>query len=170
MRKKAFFFEKRESDVNAHDSRLEVGYGPLAIHYNKTRYEEENPSDELDVKRVYGLYHMSLGSQVEVDLGLGKLTMNGNSHNSRRSFTMPILIHASEYIGFELRPAWASNIEDYDASALFSWRYLSLKLGYRWLDRPNESLKSPYAGSPCDFDDQGNFSVQIHSQQVCIGI
>jgi hypothetical protein len=60
-----------DADTGATDVRAEAGYGPLAAHYNFTRYHERTPDDRLDLVRILGLYRMSLGSQVEVDLGLG---------------------------------------------------------------------------------------------------
>jgi hypothetical protein len=48
--------------------------------------------------------------------------------------------------GIELSPAWADGVSDYDIAVLLSQRYGSLKLGYRWLRSPNESLDGPYVG------------------------
>jgi hypothetical protein len=134
------------ADTGATDVRAEAGYGPLAAHYNFTRYREGAPDDRLDLVRVLGLYRMSLGSQVEVDLGLGSLTLRGDSTNSRFLCSLPVLVHPGGHWGIEFRPAWAERVSDYDLALLLTWRAASFKAGYRWVNSPHESLAGPYAG------------------------
>lgn len=135
-----------ESDVEALDVRAEAGFGPFGAHLDYTRYWEQAPADRLDLVRVLGLFRMSFGSTVEADLGCGVLTLNGDQPDSRFLLSLPVLIHPSPYWGVEFRPAWAARVSDYDLAALLTWRCASLKLGYRWVDSPNESLDGPYAG------------------------
>lgn len=144
-------YQNVESDVEALDWRLEGGYGPIGIHFDRTRYREDNPRDDLALTRVYGLYRMSFGSEVEVDIGLGTLMMDGEMHNDRFSLTLPLLIHPSESVGVEFRPAWATNVADYDLALLLGARWASLKLGWRWVRSPNSSLDGPYAGVSLHF-------------------
>ena len=144
-------YQSVESDIDAYDYRIECGYGPLAVHFNQTDYRESSPSDELELMRIYGMCRMSFGSKVELDLGLGALTLDGNETDTRFSVTTPVLIHPAERIGLELRPAWAENFSDYDVALLLGWRYGSAKVGYRWVMSPDESLDGPYVGVSIHF-------------------
>ncbi len=135
-----------ESDIDALDLRTEGGYGPVGAHLNLTRYSEDDPKDELSLMRALGLYRMSLGSCMEVDLGAGALWLDGERTTTRFLFSIPVLIHPSEHWGLEFRPAWAGGLSDYDIGALLSLQYASLKIGYRWVHSLNESLDGPYVG------------------------
>ena len=132
------------NDIQADDFFAEAGFGPLGIQYGQTDYQEVNPLDTLKITQCYGLYRMSLGSSCEMDLGVGQMTLDGDIHATQSAFTVPILVHPRHSrLGLEFHPAWTSTISDYDLAALYSWRYTSLKLGYRWVDSPNDSLKRP---------------------------
>ncbi len=139
------------SNIRAHDTRFELGFGPLAVHHNYTRFTESPENDKLELSRTYGLYRMSFGSYVEVDIGMGRLILEGNRRSSQFFTTLPILIHPSKTFGLEFKPAWTDNIRDYDLSLLASYRYLSLKFGYRWLKAGNTSLNGPYTGMSAHF-------------------
>ena len=139
-------YQAVESDVESLDVRGEVGYGPVGIHLDFTRYWEETPADDLNLIRVLGLYRMSLGPHVEADLGFGVLTVRGDETTSKFLFSLPIAVHPSKYWGMELRPAWADRISDYDVAVMLTRDFVSLKGGYRWVRSPNESLNGPYVG------------------------
>jgi hypothetical protein len=139
-------YQSIESDVEAVDARVELGYGPIGVHGNLTRYREREPHDNLSILRVYGAYRMSFGSYAEMDLGIGALTMMGDPAPTKLLLSVPFLFHPSEYVGIEFRPAWADRVSDYDLAALLSVKCVSLKLGYRWVCSPQESLNGPYVG------------------------
>ncbi len=115
-------YQHVESDIHALDARLELGYGPFAVSARNTHYKEDDPDDRLDVREIHLLYRMSFGNSVEVDLGVGQLTIDGKGKNSDISFSLPILFHPKEWLGIEFRPAWAhineNAIQDYDVSLL----------------------------------------------------
>lgn len=139
-----------EPDVSAYDFRLEGGYGPVALQTRFTRYEEEMPTDQLDMIQAHILYRGSIRDVAEVDMGVGGLTLNGAESNSGFSFTMPFLLHPWKFLGFEFRPAWAfvNNhvIQDYDLAALAGWSFIGCRVGYRWVRVGSASLDGPYAG------------------------
>lgn len=143
-------YQDVESDVTAADVRGEIGYGSLGIQARQTRYWEDEPKDGLTATQVHGLYRMSIGSKAELDLGIGSLFLEGDGSNSGVSFTAPVLIHPSDFFGFEFRPAWSSinenTINDYDAALLLGWRFASLRVGYRWFMTAHESLNGPQVG------------------------
>ena len=89
---------------------------------------------------------MTFGAHVEVGVAAGAVTINGDGSDSRFLFGVPVLILPAPAIGIELRPAWAEHIQDYDAALLLGWRFASVKIGYRWVESPHESLSGPYAG------------------------
>ena len=138
--------QKVQSDIEALGVRGEGGYGPVAVQVDFSRYWEQSPGDQLNLIRSAGLYRMSFSSHVEVDLGLGALTVQGDRTTSNLLFTLPVLVHPHENWGVEFRPAWSELYKDYDLALLLSHRYTSLKLGYRWVHSPDESLDGPYAG------------------------
>ncbi len=139
-------YQRVSSDIHALDVRAEGGYGPLGVQFELTRYREHAAGDDLDLQRILGVYRMSFGSYVETDLGFGALTVSGDQTTSSFLFSIPLLIHPSAHWGIELRPAWSDRVSDYDVAALLTWRYASLKAGYRWVRSPHESLDGPYVG------------------------
>lgn len=143
-------YQDVESDVEAYDYRIECGYGPVGAHVNLTHYREREPHDELDLTRVHGLYRMSFGNSVEMDLGLGAVFMSGDDLHSGFSFTFPLHVHPTRIAGMEFRPAWATvnggHIADYDLGLLLSYRNASLKIGHRWVKRTTQSLNGPHIG------------------------
>jgi len=93
---------------------------------------------------------MALSNELEIQLGLGQFSLEGDTKHSNTSFTLPILYHPTNWLGFEFRPAWTTingnSIADYDVSIITGWDYVSLKLGYRAIQSPNETLDGPYIG------------------------
>lgn len=139
-----------ESDVSAVEYRGEVGYGPLALAFQQTHYQEDNPADELDLFYGYAIYRMSFGSKLEVDAGCGVFAINGEEHHSGGSFMLGVLFYPIDNVGVEFRPTRGSisgsHTDTYDLSALFGMKHLSVKAGYRWVHSPREELNGPYAG------------------------
>ena len=137
-------------DISAYSLRAEGGYGSWGIQARNTRYKEKNPADKLDYFQIYGLYRMSFGNHVEMDLGLGSSTLKGKGRNSGISFTMPVLIHPNKLIGFELRPSWTdingSGVSDWDFGMDLNYRYTAVRIGYRWVHSRHEELSGPYVG------------------------
>lgn len=143
-------YQHVESDVEALDLRLQLGFGPLGFEINQTRYEEDEPPDRLDLYRLYGLWRMSYGERIEVDLGLGGIILDGQDRNSGVSATTPILIQPWDWLLVEFRPMWSnihgSQINEYELGLLLNWEWTALKAGYRWTHSPNESLDGPFVG------------------------
>jgi len=139
-------YQDIRSGGDAFDLRAEGGFGPAALQFDFTRYREHAPADRLDLTRLVAAYRMSFGSSIEADLGAGALWLDGEQTSSRFLFACAVLVHPVAWWGVELRPAWADGVSDYDVAALLTWRYTSLKAGYRWVASPHESLAGPYAG------------------------
>jgi len=131
-------------DIDAWDARVEAGYGPFAVEYDLLSLEEDT-GDELEVRRVCALYRMSFGKRVEVDLGIGSMTLEGADRHSEMAFTTPVLVWPTDRWGIEFRPAWArfegSTLQDYDLGFFVNWRGVGLKAGYRWLRSDNEDIR-----------------------------
>jgi hypothetical protein len=140
-------YERVESNLHAWDYRVEAGYGPLGVEFGQTRFTEEAPQDTMDFYRIHGLYRMSFGSFFEVDAGLGALTIAGNNRETQFSCALPVRVNLMNWAGLEFRPAWTKGVDDYDASLLLGWRYVSLKAGYRWVSAARGAhLDGPHAG------------------------
>ncbi len=143
-------FREVSSEIDSMDYRLELGYGAFAFRYEQSRYEEE-PDDELDLIRWQGVYRMSFSEKVELDVGLGQLTIDGNNSDSRFAFSLPLMLRPTELLGIEIRPSWSEDVTDYDVGILLSRHYVSLKAGYRWVTSRDVSLDGPYAGIAIHF-------------------
>ena len=146
-----FAYQDVEYDVSAWDYRFEGGYGPISAQFRWTSYDEKDPVDNLEVSEYHLMYRMSFSSQMEVDIGIGGMTVRGENENHGFSIAIPVLYHPSDYFGFEFRPVWSSvnetDIQDFDFSVLIGWRYVSFKAGYRWVRSPNVSLDGPQIGA-----------------------
>lgn len=148
-------FQDVRSDVTALDLRAEAGYGPLALEARKTRYTEKTPRDHMTLSRVHLLYRMSFSRHVEVGMGAGVLTLEGNERHSGVSFTLPVQVHALGPFGIHYRPVWGgiagAPMDDYTLGASYGGPYFSLSAGYRWVNAGEESLDGPCAGLSLHF-------------------
>lgn len=140
-----------ESDVEAIELMGELGWGPIGLRVGHSLYSEEEPDADLTVTTVTGNYRMSFGSNLEMDLGVGTLTLRGDEENTRSIFTTPVLWYPGRHFGFEYHPVWSTGIRRHDLSVLFRMDYVSLKLGYRWMVAPDESLNGPVVGASIRF-------------------
>ncbi len=154
-----------DSNLDARDLQLEVGYKALAFHGRHTRYTESNPKDYLDINQYYGLLRVAgiaLDDDFpiqswEMDIGGGVVQQKGNNEYSSGAFTFAMKINPTDWLGLEFRPAWyrpqERTIGDYDLSASVGWRYVRLRGGYRWLWLQGEGtwLDGPYAGISLSF-------------------
>jgi hypothetical protein len=138
-----------DSDVSGFDFRGEAGYGAFAVSARHTYYQEDDDSD-LALTQLYGLWRMSLGNRVELDLGLGSYFLDGNDEVSGFAMTLPLTISPNDYFSIELRPAWFELEEvtngDFEIAVLTGSRYVNFKLGYRWLTTETSTLDGPLAG------------------------
>lgn len=150
-----------ETNVDARDYYVQLGYEPFGLDVRHTRFTETNPTDHLDVYRFHallrlggaletGVFREGARSFYEIDVGLGYVQLDGNNRQGAVSFTLPILIYPSKHLGFEFRPAWAtineSKLADYDLSVHLLLKYVGIKAGYRWLKSPSMELSGPYLG------------------------
>jgi hypothetical protein len=139
-----------ESDIEAWDFRLQLGYGPLGFEANQTRYEEEDPPDRLDLTHLYALWRLSVTERIELDLGLGAVILEGDEQNAGFSGTTSVLIWPWDWLAVEFRPMWSaindSHLQEYELGVLVNARYVALKGGYRFTRSPNESLDGPFIG------------------------
>ena len=148
-------FQNVKPDITAIDGKVELGYGPFGFQFRRTHFKEKETRDRLDVDQYHGLFRISYKSYFELDFGIGELTLNGNDSNSGFSFTLPIKVQPTGWIGFYFLPAWSilngNTISDYDISVPFTRRFFSVQIGYRWLKSPHESLDGPYLGGSIHF-------------------
>lgn len=138
------------SDIDARDNGLEIGYGPYGFSCRHTKFTEENPSDELSLTQYHLLLRFSRTSSREFGLGIGSLVMHGNDDHSGLSITFPIKIYPSDSWGVRFKPtfSWINGnaIDEYDLSLAYTKRYASLQLGYRALVAKGKDLDGPYLG------------------------
>lgn len=150
--------QRIDSATEAWDLRIEAGEGALGIQGRLTRYREElggsSPAvSRLDFRQAHVLYRMS-GEFLEVDLGIGMLQMSGRDTHSALSFTVPVLIHPTPWLGLEYRPAWARiaihSVRDQELALMLGGPFASLRMGYRRVDTDGGStgavMQGPFMG------------------------
>jgi hypothetical protein len=144
-------YEIAEDDIDAFDTRVQAGFGPFAMEYGLTRFKEDASGDRLDFERICGLYRMSFGRCLEIDLGIGQLGLEGAGTTRETIYTTPILIYPKDWWGVEFRPAWAkfsgATLQDYDLGLCLNWRGAGLKVGYRWMLGDLKELSGAYIGA-----------------------
>ena len=143
-------YQNVESDVEAFDGAIEGGYGPVGIRYRRTHYREKDPDTELDLSQVHFLYRMSYTKSIELDIGLGAVTVDGVDRNSGFSFALPFRFYVGKLFGLSFRPSWGTindqSISDYDLGLSIGIRYVGVKGGYRWLKAGSATLNGPFFG------------------------
>jgi hypothetical protein len=144
------FYQDVESDIQAADVSGEIGYGPFAFQYRHTHYTQDRPDNDLDLSQILGLYRMSFTEYVEVDLGFGSMTLDGENRHSGFEFSVPVTIQPSPYLGGRFRPAWGymtpNTVKDFTLVLTGSLRFASLQAGYRWVSAGGVSLNGPVVG------------------------
>jgi hypothetical protein len=152
-----------DSDNDAIDVRLELGYKALGLQIRTTKYEDSQADLTQRVNQYYGLLRYGLQYRdlfpgvIELAFGLGVAMQSGDlSNDSSPALTFPIKYYPTNWLGVEFRPAWYEadyagivyNIGDYDLSASFGPRYVQFRAGYRWLwyNSIGQFNDGPYAG------------------------
>ena len=157
-----------DSDTDADDLRLELGYKMLAFHGRSTMYSNKALGQDLDMNQFYGVLRYGgyrsdfLPGTFEAGVGLGGSWIKledaiGSIDDSAVAFTLFAKYYPVEWFGVEFRPAWYTfdgvRIGDYDLSASVGFRYVQLRGGYRWLgfSGNSEDLNGLYAGLSTSF-------------------
>ncbi len=142
-------------DIDVLDYRAEIGYGPIALHYNRTEFEEEasgdDSSDSMTINRYHGVYRMTLTPNIELGVGLGLLQIDDDDIENEMSLYIPVLMHVSDHVNCEFQYGYTESIEDVDLALAYSPGFISLKLGYRMLMVSKSDLGGPYAGVALHF-------------------
>lgn len=144
-------YQEADGDVGAMHYRGEIGYGPLGLSFEKTRYNERRPRDAMDITRVHALYRMSLSNSVELDAGVGPVFLVGNGRHVGTSFTLPFRAHAASIpLGVEFQPTWSwlggPAVSEYLFTMVLRSSFTSLRAGYRIATVGEESLSGPVIG------------------------
>jgi len=155
-----------DSDIDASDVRIEIGYKVLAFHVRTTMYKDGFDGAELDINQYYGVLRYGgyrsdfLPGTFEFGTGFGAAQLkfedpDGSIDDSTFAWTIILKYYPVEWLGLELRPAWYSfdeNVGDYDLSASLGWRYVQFRGGYRWMSLKGDSWNDgPYAGVSVSF-------------------
>jgi hypothetical protein len=154
-------WQEIDSQTDAQDFRVEVGYKLVAFHGRTTRYDDG--SSTLDINQYYGVLRYGgyrpdfLPGTFEFGIGFGGAQIKGNSEDSSGALTIPLKYYPADWCGIEFRPAWYEwmdiSARDYDLSISFGQRFVQLRGGYRWLSFQGVDLDldGPYAGISISF-------------------
>jgi len=149
-----------DSEIDANDVRVEVGYKLVAFHARTTMFSDE--TDRTDFNQYYGVLRYGgyrpgfLPGTFEFSLGLG-VAQIGDDKDTSGALTIPLKYHPTDWFGIEFRPAWYRwkdlAVGDYDISASLGYRFVQLRGGYRWLgiEDVDIDLNGPYAGVSVSF-------------------
>ncbi len=156
-----------DSETDADDLRIELGYKMLAFHARTTMYSNDTLGQDLDINQFYGVLRYGgyrpgfLPGTFEAGLGLGVSQINfedalGTIDDSTIAFTLVGKYYPVQWFGVEFRPAWyrwdGAQVGDYDLSASVGYRFVQLRGGYRWLGfSGSEDLNGPYLGLSASF-------------------
>ncbi len=156
-----------DSDIDADDFRIELGYKLLAFHGRATQYKDQSDGFELDIEQYYGVVRYGgyrpdfLPGTFEAGIGLGMSRIKTNDSTigdeSGTALTFPLKYYPVQWFGVEFRPAWYTFVEkrvgDYDGSVSFGYRYLQIRGGYRWMTLQGSGTfnDGPYAGLSLSF-------------------
>ena len=156
-----------DSDTDANDVRVELGYKLLAFHGRSTMYSNKALGQDMAINQYYGVVRYGgyrpdfLPGTFEAGIGVGISQLKledsiGTLDESGMALTFPLKYYPVEWFGVEFRPAWytwlqGNRVGDYDLSASFGHRYVQVRAGYRWLITGDENLDGPYAGVSVSF-------------------
>lgn len=138
------------SDVQAFGYGFEVGQGILAADFRHSYYRDRLFDDTLHQFQYLALYRMSAHRRTQIDLAVGAMTLHGEDTRTAFSMGLPVRYWPSRNLGVEVRPVWGffsgGTLMDVDTGLLFRFEHSSLRLGYRWVERGDESLSGPRIG------------------------
>lgn len=138
-----------QSDVSAVDYGAEFSYAIFALHYRSTSLHEPSAIDDLQIKQASVLIR-GADKTFSIAFGVGAATISGQQQNTGSMYTIPIKSRVNNYLIFGFRPTLmiinGHLIQDYDVSGELLWRYAGVRLGYRYIDAGNNSLRGPYMG------------------------
>jgi hypothetical protein len=139
-------FSTIDKNINSYSLRTEVGFGPFGVGRYNTYFYDKSTKTNLNLKRTYGLYRMSIGDVIEIDFGIGQAAVEGEEENIYNYITLPILFHPTKEYGLEYRISSAQNIVEEDIALMKKFQYGSIKLGYRILEAGDKKLDGFYLG------------------------
>jgi len=147
----AYFSPGRKLD--AWEAALEAGRGPLALSLRNTWFDQPtlpNAEETETLTQAYAHLRMSYFGFISVDPGLGAMMLDGRGNQTAFAFTLPARIQIQEFAAFEIRSAWgnirSNDFRDLETSVSVGLPHASLRLGYRWLDGENESVRGSFVG------------------------
>ncbi len=140
-----FAFQRLSADITAHSNRFEGGYGPVALYLEDYAFSESSPASKLDIKRQMFLYRMA-GDQTEIDVGLGQTVIVGARRTVINAFSVRGRFRLGENFTVDFQPVWGDKMNDYELALHYGGQFGSLKVGYRTVNSPEESLGGPFAG------------------------
>jgi len=150
-----FGWQAVESDVQAFDSALEIGYGPIAARGRITHYREDDPDDTLDLSSILGLWRIPVSQEMELDVGIGGAVLEGDERQSGVNISLALRAWVpNRYIGFEYRGEFidiGDGLNSNDFSVLLHVKWVALRAGYRWVHTTHDSLDGPFAGASLTF-------------------
>ena len=132
------------------DFGVELGYGPISAAYQKSRFMESAPKDKLTWSSTFLNYRASILDHLQIDLGYGKFSLDGNDSTSEMGERFGIGWSQQNGMGFEYEIGTTHGdelkIRDQKVDLLYSFDFISLKAGYRHIKAGDEIIEGPFAG------------------------
>jgi len=147
----AYFSPGRNLD--AWEASLEAGRGPFALSLRNTWFDEPalpNAKETETLTQAYAHLRMTYFGFISLDPGLGAMMLDGQGDQTAIAFTLPARVQVQEFAAFEIKSSWANirsnDFRDLEASVSLGMPHASLRLGYRWLDGEDESVRGSFVG------------------------
>lgn len=139
-----------ESDLQLNDYFAELGYGAVSLSYDYTSFTEHDPDSTVRVKTGLINFRMTFVDGVQVDAGLGNMTLEGSRETSDAAFSLRTQIMKKRGLGAEYRfvntAGKTLNISDHRFNILYNFQYWSLRAGYVYLKSSSSHLQGPVLG------------------------
>lgn len=138
--------------VDAVHLRLQAGWGPLALQGQTWRLVEPSAATPtLWINSYHLLMRLSPAHGFEYDFGLGFTRMDGLELHEGFSLTMPVAISPTRRLSLRWIPCWSwlggHTLKDHELSAAWTWPFVSIHAGWRWLSAGDKKLSGFQAGT-----------------------
>lgn len=146
--------------IASFDSRIEMGYKPVAIELRNTYFndfESGNSVETLSSTQLLFLFRWLRDQYLEMNLGMGPSWLNGENSFSGVSFLFKFRLKPFDHFGFEFKPSVSvlnsktgekQNVfTEMNYSLYFINKHYDISVGYQKLDSYGNSLNSLNIGT-----------------------
>jgi hypothetical protein len=142
-------YQAADDSINGVETKAEVGYGPVGLEYRNMNYDQDAPPGHLELSHYHVLLRGSFQT-FQLNIGIGRATIDGVNHNSGNSQLAQIMFFPSKRM--EFGASYISNqingngIREYDGYAGVGLNGFAMRAGYRSNKVGSNEIRGPYLG------------------------